>query len=288
MQDWFAVLALIPSPRHALLALLVWGVLPLTLLWIAVTDWHARRIANRASIVLLAGFAVLVPVSGMGLEEALMALGCGLVVFLLGFALFALGQMGAGDVKLLGALAPWFGASAATLELIVHLSIVGGALTLGLLALRFTGTGPDPRRASGEEHASNAVPDELPAAVPPLAITLLCAIALAGPGLTLSRTVVGTLGIAGGTAALLTLVALLAMLALGLSALFVMLRMVGHAPALAVADPMEASIPTEGASAAAASSNTLPSRIDTPYGLAIAAAALAGLPTLWSIHTAAL
>lgn len=55
-----------------------------------------------------------------------------LAVFVALAALFALGVMGGGDVKLLAALALWF-PPRAYLELMMLIAVAGGILTLGLL-----------------------------------------------------------------------------------------------------------------------------------------------------------
>jgi prepilin peptidase CpaA len=106
------------------------AILALLLLTAAVTDLRGRVIANglNAAIALLApaywwasGYAIW--------PDMALQLGLGLGVFAAFAGLFALGWMGGGDVKLLGALALWLPA-ALTLRMLVLMSLIGGVLTL--------------------------------------------------------------------------------------------------------------------------------------------------------------
>ncbi len=114
---------------HALLATLA-----LLLLVAAVTDLRGRVIANplNLAIALLAPLFWwadgLTPWPDMALQFAL-----GVAVFAAFAGLFALGWMGGGDVKLLGALALWL-PLAATLKLLILMSLLGGVLTLAYVA----------------------------------------------------------------------------------------------------------------------------------------------------------
>ncbi len=66
--------------------------------------------------------------------DAAIRVGVGVLVFLLFAGAFYLGAMGGGDVKLAGALALWF-TPFETLKLIVIMSLVGGLLTLLVVAV---------------------------------------------------------------------------------------------------------------------------------------------------------
>lgn len=114
---------------HALLAALA-----VLLLTAAVTDMRGRVIANPLNLAI----ALLAPaywwVSGLSpWPDMVLQLALGLAVFAAFAGLFALGWMGGGDVKLLGALALWL-PLAETLKLIVFMSLLGGVLTLAYLA----------------------------------------------------------------------------------------------------------------------------------------------------------
>jgi prepilin peptidase CpaA len=104
--------------------------LAIALLFAAFTDLRSRQIANWLN----AGIALAAPLfwwaSGLSLwpDVALqLALAAGTFAVLAG--LFALGAMGGGDVKLLGALALWI-APWPFFNLLVIMSLVGGLLTL--------------------------------------------------------------------------------------------------------------------------------------------------------------
>jgi prepilin peptidase CpaA len=110
---------------HILLA-----VLALMLLTAAATDLRGRVIANPLNLAI----ALLAPAywwaSGMSVwPDMALQLALGLAVFAAFAVLFALGWMGGGDVKLLGALALWLPALL-TLKMLVLMSLIGGVLTL--------------------------------------------------------------------------------------------------------------------------------------------------------------
>lgn len=95
-----------------------------------VTDLRSRIISNRLNL----GIAALAPLwwfaNGMEAWPGMAAqIGIALIVFGLFAALFALGCMGGGDVKLLGALALWF-PWAALLSMLMAMSLLGGVVTI--------------------------------------------------------------------------------------------------------------------------------------------------------------
>lgn len=96
----------------------------------AVTDLRARIISNRLNL----GIALLAPAwwvaCGLPLWPGVaVQLLVGLAVFAAFTGLFALGWMGGGDVKLLGALALWFPWQP-MLSLLILMAILGGIVTL--------------------------------------------------------------------------------------------------------------------------------------------------------------
>lgn len=96
-------------------------------------DVSTSRIPNAltfAAAVLAILFHSFAP-SGSGWSAALFGLVVGLAVF---FPLFALGAMGAGDVKLMAALGGWIGATS-ILYVALYASLAGGVLAL-IVALR--------------------------------------------------------------------------------------------------------------------------------------------------------
>ncbi len=111
------------------LSMMVVAVFPVLVTWAAITDFMTMTIANRVSIGLfLAGLLALVltgvPLAGLGAH-----LGAAALVFAVGFACFAMGWMGGGDVKFAAAVALWLGWGH-LLDYAVTFSIYGGLLTL--------------------------------------------------------------------------------------------------------------------------------------------------------------
>ncbi len=98
-----------------------------------IQDIRMREISNakNAAIALMAPLwwvsIGLEPWPGMAIQ-----LGVSLVVFALFVGAFALGQMGGGDVKLIGALSLWF-TPFALLDMLMAMAIAGGVLTLVFL-----------------------------------------------------------------------------------------------------------------------------------------------------------
>ena len=95
----------------------------------AVADVRSRRIPNRLTVsALVSGFALHLILQGLkGLEmSAAGALIAGGAFFLL----FVVGGMGAGDVKLMGAVGAWVGAAHA-LQALAVTAIGGGVLAIG-------------------------------------------------------------------------------------------------------------------------------------------------------------
>ncbi|KQM20622.1 A24 family peptidase [Novosphingobium sp. Leaf2] len=101
------------------------------LLVAAVTDWRSRTIANTLNLAIalaapLWWLATDLPLSAIGWQLALAA-----GTFAVAALLFAAGQMGGGDVKLLTALALWF-APASFFQLFVLMAILGGGGSLAM------------------------------------------------------------------------------------------------------------------------------------------------------------
>ncbi|WP_421593118.1 A24 family peptidase [Shinella sp. M27] len=115
---------------------IIFVVFPLCLAVAACSDLLTMTIPNRVSVILLAAFLIVTPLVGLGLPAITIHLGAGLLVFSIGFALFALNVMGGGDVKVLSASAVWFGFTASLLEYIILVSFFGGLLTVAIVMLR--------------------------------------------------------------------------------------------------------------------------------------------------------
>lgn len=120
-MNWGFLTWLLPASMGALL------------LSAGIQDVRSREIANwkNAAIAVLAPLWWLAigldPWPGMAVQ-----LGVALLVFALFVGAFALGQMGGGDVKLIGALSLWL-APLRLLDMLLAMAVIGGALTLAML-----------------------------------------------------------------------------------------------------------------------------------------------------------
>jgi prepilin peptidase CpaA len=104
-----------------------------SVLYAMISDFSRLRIPNIVSIVLVAAFAVFALLGGTGNFWPHLIL-AGVVLATL-FVFFAMGWMGAGDVKLLSALMLWAGPAQGS-RFVVLFAIFGGIFAMGLLALR--------------------------------------------------------------------------------------------------------------------------------------------------------
>jgi prepilin peptidase CpaA len=127
-----------------LFATFLFGVLALLLLSAGIEDARTREIANWKNIAI----ALLAPLwwwaHGMALwPDVAVQVGIALLVFAFFAGAFALGQMGGGDVKLIGALALWLPV-VPLMWMLVIMSLLGGALTLLLVAEKWIRRGGKP------------------------------------------------------------------------------------------------------------------------------------------------
>lgn len=111
-------------------------IFPFCMLFSAISDMVSMTIANRVSIILVAAFAVLAPLTGMEWSAYGLHLAAGVAVLCATFAMFAVGGMGGGDAKLLAATAVWMGFGMPLVEYLVFGAVFGGLLTLAILAFR--------------------------------------------------------------------------------------------------------------------------------------------------------
>ncbi|MBX3578260.1 MAG: prepilin peptidase [Rhizobiaceae bacterium] len=111
-------------------------IFPFCMVYAAVSDILSMTIANRVSLILLVGFAVIAPFTGMEWSVYGWHFAAGALVLCVTFGLFAVGGMGGGDAKLLAASAVWMGFDITLLQYLVNTAFIGGALTLVLLSYR--------------------------------------------------------------------------------------------------------------------------------------------------------
>lgn len=109
---------------------------PFAMAFAMVSDLLSMTIENRVSLILAGSFAILAPLTGMGWEIYAMHFAAGLVVLTATFGLFAIRAMGGGDAKLMAAIALWLGWNADLINYIAISSMLGGMLTLVILAYR--------------------------------------------------------------------------------------------------------------------------------------------------------
>jgi prepilin peptidase CpaA len=106
-----------------------------TMVYAGLTDLTTMKIRNRLVLVFLGAYIVLAPFAGFTLYEIGWSAAVAAAVLLVAFTFFALGWIGGGDAKLAAATALWFGADH-TAAYLLYTAVLGGALTLGLLAFR--------------------------------------------------------------------------------------------------------------------------------------------------------
>jgi prepilin peptidase CpaA len=122
---------------------------PAMMAFAASSDLFTMTIANRVSLILIGGFAVLAVLAGMGLHDALIHLGAAAAVLVVAFACFSRGWIGGGDAKLAAATVLWLGFNHLA-EYLIYASLLGGALTLLLIQFRAL---PMPHALLGREWA---------------------------------------------------------------------------------------------------------------------------------------
>jgi len=101
----------------------------------ASSDLLTMTIANRVSLILVAGFVLLAVMTGMSPIAMAWHVAAGAAVLVITFVMFSFGWVGGGDAKLAAATALWLG-FAHLLDYLVYASILGGALTLALIQFR--------------------------------------------------------------------------------------------------------------------------------------------------------
>ena len=119
-----------------MLEALIFVVFPFCMVFAAVSDMLSMTIANRVSVLLVATFAVVAPLTGMDWAAYGLHFAAAAAVLAVTFAMFALGGMGGGDAKLMAATALWMGFDINLLVYLVTASFLGGLLTILILYYR--------------------------------------------------------------------------------------------------------------------------------------------------------
>ena len=112
------------------------AIFPLCLAYAAFSDMFTMTIPNRASIILIAAFALIAPLTGMDWMVYAQHFAAALLVFATCFGLFGFGLMGGGDAKLLTAVALWFGLTMQLFNFLVYVGLIGGLLTVLIVVAR--------------------------------------------------------------------------------------------------------------------------------------------------------
>jgi len=110
-------------------------IFPLLMAFAGFSDLFTMRISNKLVVALIVAFFALALFVGLPLSEIGMHLACAALVLVFAFAFFAFGWIGGGDAKLIAATTLWVGLGT-MLPYLIYASLLGGALTLILLAVR--------------------------------------------------------------------------------------------------------------------------------------------------------
>jgi prepilin peptidase CpaA len=122
---------------------------PAVMAFAATSDLFTMTIANRVSLILVAGFVLLAAMSGMSGAAMLSHLGAAAAVLVAAFVCFSCGWIGGGDAKLAAATVLWLGFGH-LLDYLLYASLLGGALTLLLIQFRAM---PMPHALAGRQWA---------------------------------------------------------------------------------------------------------------------------------------
>ena len=122
---------------------------PAMMAFAASSDLLTMTIANRVSLILIAGFAILALLCGISAADLLSHLSAAELVLAVAFICFACGWIGGGDAKLAAATALWLGFGH-LFDYLIYASLLGGALTLFIVQFRAL---PLPRLLVGQDWA---------------------------------------------------------------------------------------------------------------------------------------
>jgi prepilin peptidase CpaA len=114
---------------------IVLGVFAALVIGAAVRDLASFTIPNWISIALAAAFAPAALMAGVPLPEIGVSFAVGVGMLVVGAGMFAVGWIGGGDAKLMASAAIWVGLRGLA-PFAVYTALAGGALALGLVALR--------------------------------------------------------------------------------------------------------------------------------------------------------
>jgi prepilin peptidase CpaA len=119
-----------------MLEALIFVVFPFCMVFAIVSDMVSMTIANRVSLLLVATFAIVAPLTGMAWADFGWHFAAGALVLCVTFGLFAIGGMGGGDAKVIAATSLWMGFTPHLMQYLVYASLFGGLLTLLIMIYR--------------------------------------------------------------------------------------------------------------------------------------------------------
>ena len=108
---------------------------PIAMALAASSDLLTMRISNKLVLFLVVSFCVVALMADLPFQQFALHVACALVALAVGFGLFAMRWIGGGDAKLAAATTLWLGFGL-TLPYLLYAGLLGGALTLIILALR--------------------------------------------------------------------------------------------------------------------------------------------------------
>jgi prepilin peptidase CpaA len=115
--------------------LFIISIFPLAMAFAAAYDLFSMTLPNWLSLALIAGFAVLAPLVGIGWETAGLSVALAIGALVITFTMFSLGWIGGGDAKFFAATCLWMGPEH-MLAYSIYAAVLGGALTVLLLVMR--------------------------------------------------------------------------------------------------------------------------------------------------------
>lgn len=118
-----------------MIAAAVIAAFPLLMAFAASSDLLTMRISNGLALSVTLLFFVVALWVQMPFEQLALHTGLACIVLVVGFAFFAFGWIGGGDAKLAAATVLWVGLGQ-LLPYLIYAALLGGALTLALLAVR--------------------------------------------------------------------------------------------------------------------------------------------------------
>ncbi|TCT07228.1 prepilin peptidase CpaA [Tepidamorphus gemmatus] len=118
-----------------MLATILFLVFPAAMVLAACLDAFTMTIPNRLTIAFALLFAPAAAFAGLPLADIGLHLAAGAAMLAVAFGLFAMGWIGGGDAKFFAATALWLGWGG-LLAYALYFSLIGGALTLAILAAR--------------------------------------------------------------------------------------------------------------------------------------------------------